>query len=516
MNKTRIAVYEEFAGRGVKIDLEPAAVLSAHQQLQEEMKRGAYANPQYAEAKKACDEYLSSTQDRMRDLVKRINALEQGEEAVADKLAAEYNHLRNVEYPVRAQELADAANAAAQAWGEDLKKRLHETLAAPGERLIGAILDASPVTEQEAVEWARRQIIDDDARAKLKRIKYPPEQVIADMAEFYRLTGGKASAIRLSTNRARRAHAVGVTTAVGEKTIVMDGDFNKVTLFHELAHFLENDPVALAASNGFLLKRRDDEKVYRLRDLTGHKGYRSDEIAYKDSWLNPYIGKVYQDGVTECFAMAVQYLAKPEDAALLAAKDPEMFAYVTGYLSAPLTPAMQAKLHMHDTAIGDLKEQRATEEELYGKAIKQLAATVTITDDGWFVPGHGYAADSQLKYLAADGKMPEFLGSAGNFRVFAGTFKNIATGRRTKCHMVAQLDDQFRELGWLSSSDWAPIVGGMDYVKALIAVCRQRQAENGDPLRRIFYDSFYEAKGSKSKKPVVIRAAGIEKEGVPA
>ena len=44
-----------------------------------------------------------------------------------------------------------------------------------------------------------------------------------------------------------------------DKTINIGSYFNKRVLWHELSHFIENDPVAMAASNGFLLSRRESD-----------------------------------------------------------------------------------------------------------------------------------------------------------------------------------------------------------------------------------------------------------------
>ncbi|MGN8554582.1 UNVERIFIED_CONTAM: hypothetical protein OHV15_18560, partial [Microbacterium sp. SLM126] len=171
------------------------------------------------------------------------------------------------------------------------------------------------------------------------------------MAEYYRLSGGKASAIRIGIDGGRRANAVGVTARTDEKVINLGSRFNKTVLFHELAHHLENDPIAMAASNGFLKRRRESDTKFTLRSLTGNKGYGPMEVAYKDGFIDPYVGKVYPGGITEVFSMGVQYLANPSHAAILAAKDPHMLELITGYLSAPLTPAMHAKLNMHQGVV---------------------------------------------------------------------------------------------------------------------------------------------------------------------
>jgi SPP1 gp7 family putative phage head morphogenesis protein len=94
------------------------------------------------------------------------------------------------------------------------------------------------------------------------------------------------------------------------------------TVIHELGHVLEHHNfVARQASLTFLQRRTDGE---RARPLGG--GYRTDEISRPDNFINPYIGKDYQDYATEVMSMGLEQFYA--DASLLARKDPDMFRHV--------------------------------------------------------------------------------------------------------------------------------------------------------------------------------------------
>ncbi|QOJ22962.1 MAG: hypothetical protein HRU78_04290 [Gammaproteobacteria bacterium] len=208
---------------------------------------------------------------------------------------------------------------------EDQRKRIAElkdSIAPIGQKIIDTLLNSSKVTKEQADAWANSQIIEKSALTKLKKIWYREEDVRRDMAEFYRITGGKLRQVRIETDGSRRANASGIGHF--EDNVIRPGSsFNKTILWHEMAHHLEADPAAKAASNGYLLKRRKSEKVYSLRSLTGNRGYRSNEGAYSDDFINPYVGKVYRDKTTEVWSMGIQYLSNPSDAAMLVAKDPK-------------------------------------------------------------------------------------------------------------------------------------------------------------------------------------------------
>jgi hypothetical protein len=269
---------------------------------------------------------------------------------------------------------------------------------------------------------------------------------------------------------------VGIGTRLGEKVINVGTRFNRTVLFHELAHHLENDPIARAAASGFLIKRRESEKLYRLKDLTGQK-YGKDEMAYKDSWLDEYIGKYYSNGVTEVFSMGVQFLANPRDAAFFAIRDPEMFALISGYLSSQLTPAMAAKLNMHGTAMVAKQEQDQALAASAISALETLANMVSLSPDNWWqeqIDAQTWMADTLRNYEFVRGKEPTYIGSHGDYRVFQGIFRNSVTSRNAKGFLVVELKP--RE-GYMIPSA-AAVHDGILSARALIALTK-RDRESG-------------------------------------
>lgn len=315
-------------------------------------------------------------------------------------------------------------------------KELKDSIAPIGQKIIDTLLNSSKVTQEQADAWAGSQIIEKSAITKLKKLGYQEADVRRDMAEFYRITGGKLRQVKIETDGGRRANASGIGHF--EDSVIHPGSsFNKTVLWHEMAHHLEADSAAKAASNGFLLKRRKNEKVFSLRSLTGNKGYRSDEGAYDDNFINPYVGKVYRDKTTEVWSMGIQYLATPYDAAMMLVKDPEMAALMAGYLQADLTPAMKALQAVQDSAKDKAQEKREQVKSEYEQALDKLAAGVEIADDGWFGALDPVDQGNLLGRWGGLGD-PEakFIGSWGGYRVFAGKFKDKLSKRTKKGYAV--------------------------------------------------------------------------------
>lgn len=125
--------------------------------------------------------------------------------------------------------------------------------------------------------------------------------------------------------------------------------------------------------------------------------------------------------------MGVEYLANPKDAAMFAAKDPQMFAMITGYLTTATTPAMHAKLNMHVGAIDNLQTQRQDQAQQYTNAINALAGRIDLARDNWWPTlqeSDPHGARWLSSYAFTTGKPPQYLGSYDDFRVFQGIFKN--------------------------------------------------------------------------------------------
>ena len=157
--------------------------------------------------------------------------------------------------------------------------------------------------------------------------------------------------------------------------VYVAGDFPRQTLFHELAHILEDDERTRIIANSFLDQRTgrlEERKLKRLSELTGNPGYKSSEVAFPDSFVNPYVGKHYSDGATEVFSMGMQYFSSPEAMATLLEKDPDHFNFMLGY-AATLPRIDKAKVEAQQKAMGEKKDALQTSEEFLKSIDKKIA-----------------------------------------------------------------------------------------------------------------------------------------------
>lgn len=510
-DEAKLAAFSTLAGRGVAHGIEQATLEQAVADAAELLAKRIDDDPAVIAAREA----YAAANARYKDAWKAVEALNnlirENLDAGLDvaELRAKRDSLANTAGDEQTAAY-NAFNSAAAKFNEDRVNGHRALFEANGSAIIAKVMEASPITAEQAHAWASEQVIDANAKAKLKKLGYKPEDVVRDMAEFYRLSGGKASAIRIGIDGGKRANAVGITERLGEKVINLGSRFNKTVLFHELAHHLENDPIAKAASNGFLLKRREGHGVYALRDLTGNKGYDAREVAYKDHFMDAYVGKVYRDGITEVFSMGVQYLANPKDAAIFAAKDPEMFALITGYLTMPVTPAMHAKLNMHKSAIGEMQEKKQTLETQYQRALAYLAAKAPVTKDDWFdtLDRSGDLYDTLTSYVLWKAKKgsAQYVGSSGDYRVFSGVFRNGTTKRNAKGFMVVDVRER-DDSGSFGRSipQHEAVHGDMETVQAVIALAQRDGTGLFSAMWNYFRDSF-----AGDRKKNLIETVGSE------
>lgn len=503
----QVAAFDEVSSRGVMTGLDPASIMGKIDQAEAILRQRANSTPGYSEVVAQVQVVNNNYESADADLIQAIRAAREairagtGDESIIAGLIEQRRVLRD-NYVADFDREKAKISAIEKVFDEEKTSKAMALIKVEGDAVLAAVLKSSPITEQQATEWASRQIIDKDALSKLARLGYKKADVFRDMAEFYRISGGKSSAIRIAAG-GRRANTTGVETRLGEKIINLGTRFDKGTLFHEMAHHLENDPIAKAASNGFLLKRRESPAAHTLRSLTGNKGYRADEVAYKDSFINPYTGKIYRDGVTEVFAMGVEYLANPKDAAMFAAKDPQMFAMITGYLTTPTTPAMHAKLNMHVGAIDNLQAQRQDQAEQYTNAISVLAGRVDLVSDDWW---SALKADDPTSahwlssYAFTVGKPPVYVGSYDDFRIFQGIFKNKNTSRKSRGYLVVRARSVDNGI-----PEYIEVHGDLDTLKAFIAVAERRN----ERLSRVWYDTLYE-KGRNNKQNLIAAAQSLE------
>ena len=66
--------------------------------------------------------------------------------------------------------------------------------------------------------------------------------------------------------------------------------FNKRALFHEAGHLIENLNPSLVDANKEFIKKRAFGRIKKLYDLCNSDVYRSNEKAYQDSFIDPYVG----------------------------------------------------------------------------------------------------------------------------------------------------------------------------------------------------------------------------------
>lgn len=107
-----------------------------------------------------------------------------------------------------------------------------------------------------------------------------------------------------------------------DNTVNFNAHENVRTIVHEVGHWIEVK-VGKAPKPGSTFQytrpllertlawresRTQGESWGRLRDLTGNRGYGSDEVAKPDKFLDPYVGKSYGASATEVVSMGLEHL----------------------------------------------------------------------------------------------------------------------------------------------------------------------------------------------------------------
>lgn len=301
-----------------------------------------------------------------------------------------------------------------------------------GKKAIDAILERSPVSHEKATAWAAKQNISKETFASIAKKGYPKEKLLADMAEFYRLTHGKLKDVSIGHSRRDRAHSA-ESADLMTGYIELGGRPDKRVLFHELAHNLESDVLAKELANGFLIKRRESPETYSLNRLVKGSGFNSHEKAYKDDFVNPYIGKVYRTENTEVFSMGVETLADPAKFAELIALDEEHAALILQYLTHDSEILNATRKLAGDVIEGKKQAQLSAEQELKA-IINQLAPKAKLTiNEVDFSPYYTYLA----MYAGKDYK---YIGSlSDDLHIIEGKIKENYRGRARKGFAILKM-----------------------------------------------------------------------------
>lgn len=462
------SAFEHFKSSGFTFDVDRDVVLETMKSIDELTNKPPEDTPEIAELRKSANDEYDRLHDTLSKLIE-INAANGYDKEEIDRAADEFEAVM-VKKEAAWKRISEITNKKYADRNERIAQ-LKDSIAPIGRRVIDTLLNSSKITQEQADSWANNQTIEKSALTRLNKMGYQEADVRRDMAEFYRITGGKLRQVRIETDGSRRANASGIDHF--EDNVIRPGSgFNKSVLWHEMAHHLEADPAAKAASNGYLIKRRKSDMVYSLRSLTKNRGYRSNEVAYSDDFINHYIGKVYRDQTTEVWSMGIQYLANPYDAAMMVAKDPEMAALMAGYLQADLSPAMKALQTVQNSAKDQAQEKRAQAKSEYDQALDRLADGIKIIDDGWFSKLDPVDQGNILSRWGGIGDPDaKFVGSWGGYRVFTGKFRNVSTKRKANGYAVVFAD----MTGTLLTSDnkriipnSAPVHGDERFLKAFM------------------------------------------------
>lgn len=106
--------------------------------------------------------------------------------------------------------------------------------------------------------------------------------------------------------------------------------------YHELGHHAEFNNRDIAYANRLWLEKRGTGKIKGMNELRGTKGHRDSEIGMEGSFIDPYVGRIYNkdkeiaDISTEVFSMGFQEFTSPENMLELYNKDKEFFFLTVG------------------------------------------------------------------------------------------------------------------------------------------------------------------------------------------
>lgn len=327
----------------------------------------------------------------------------------------------------------------------ELRAQSEQALTAVGQQVIQKALAQSPVSPERAERWVESLGIDQDKslKAKLKRIDYPIDQFKADVAECYRLTGGKLAKVRFNVERGQRASAEGIATA-GKGVINVKGEFSKRVLFHEMAHHLEADPIGKQLSRAFIFGRRTSDKTQTLRKLTGNRGYDSSERAWPDDFLNPYVGKEYPDGVTEVCSMGIERFSDPASLARAIAKDPEHIGLMLGYAGTPESALFQGLKNLVSEATAVQQQREAVVEQELEALLDRVDALIPLEQ----LPEPNLSPMDK-KYA----QLSTYLGSVGEWAIYKAKRRYINGNRRLSPCLVVMNRNHFANMEPVHSTD---------------------------------------------------------------
>jgi hypothetical protein len=183
---------------------------------------------------------------------------------------------------------------------------------------------------------AQQGLSDEERKERVKKITATPHirkttpGLEAAIENYVALTGHKI-AVNVTRNRNR-----GNANMVKKEVNLGNTSSTGRIIFHEFGHFYEYEKPDLLAAARTWVKQRSEESnegtavVESLYRLTKSKFYRQNETAYKDKFIDPYVGKIYAGPHTEVISLGLEHFSSPKLMADLYIKDPEHFELVLG------------------------------------------------------------------------------------------------------------------------------------------------------------------------------------------
>ena len=281
------------------------------------------------------EDLLPGMRAKMDQLLHQPDALLQGK---LDALVSEQNHLlasqgkllsmpdeRLKPQQVRQKAQLNSRIAELSKSYESTEKQLDDKKAAnlkQAEQLVDAFLGRLRKRGQTP-DLSDRVKLDDSAKKRLAEGGIGESTVHHWVNEFHHQTGLPAPRqlkFRYSEKRPKY-HAQLDSVNIGHK-------FSKRLTLHELAHRAEYKYPEISLANKSWVKARcekggfSDEPV-KLSQLVPKDQYKDDEVALEDTFVNPYVGKIYPDMATEVLSMGLEHFASPELLTKLYQRDPE-------------------------------------------------------------------------------------------------------------------------------------------------------------------------------------------------
>lgn len=195
------------------------------------------------------------------------------------------------------------------------------------DKLKSNIMKVSGVTDGDAKKFISSLDIPESIRNRQDF-----KDIEDGLTEAYKLTGGRLDTLKSLKYDDDRASANEYSGTINVGRVSND---RRAIMLHEAGHHFEasNNREMTGATNTFILSRSTSSTPKPLSEITGHRGYGADELAYPDHFISHYVGKVYSDGGTEVISMGLERFSDRQSMSNLYREDPDHFNLIVGFLT---------------------------------------------------------------------------------------------------------------------------------------------------------------------------------------